>query len=220
MSAGVPAAAWPAAAAKLGTVTLGGDLEAGAQVALAPAEAGRVDGQRERDEAGVGRLVDQRAGHAAVAEARRAGTSAARRAPPRRPRPGSRSRASTGTITVPAAAAARAMPGSPSGWAIRWKATGATSSGIETGVPSTVVSVVAALDVDQRARSQPPAREGLDVVAQRALVAGAAGEVAVGAGIEPLAREPLVVGDVAGLDRQPLGRGRPLAGRSPDTSGT
>jgi hypothetical protein len=44
-------------------------------------------------------------------------------------------------MSVPAAAAARAVPASPSGWAMRWKATGATRSGIETRVPSTVVSV-------------------------------------------------------------------------------
>ena len=48
-------------------------------------------------------------------------------------------------MTVPAAAAARAIAGSPSGWAIRWNATGATSSGIDTSVPSTVVAVVASL---------------------------------------------------------------------------
>ena len=34
--------------------------------------------------------------------------------------------------TVPAAAAARATPSSPSGWARRWYAVGATSSGMET----------------------------------------------------------------------------------------
>ncbi len=45
-------------------------------------------------------------------------------------------------MIVPAAAAARAMPTSPSGWARRWNATGATSSGIDTVVPSTVVAVV------------------------------------------------------------------------------
>src|SRR5436190_2074204 len=48
-------------------------------------------------------------------------------------------------ITVPAAAAARAVAGSPSGWAIFWNAVGDTSNGIDTGVPSTVVSRVAAL---------------------------------------------------------------------------
>ena len=45
-------------------------------------------------------------------------------------------------MTVPAAAAARAMPGSPSAWASFWIAVGATSSGIETGVPSTVVAAL------------------------------------------------------------------------------
>ena len=44
-------------------------------------------------------------------------------------------------MIVPAAAAARAIPGSPSGCASLWIAVGATSSGIETGVPSTVVAV-------------------------------------------------------------------------------
>ena len=45
-------------------------------------------------------------------------------------------------MTVPAAAAPRAIASSPSGCAIRWKAVGATSSGIETSVPSTLVAVV------------------------------------------------------------------------------
>ena len=44
-------------------------------------------------------------------------------------------------MIVPAAAAARAMPTSPSGCASRWNATGATSTGIDTVVPSTVVAV-------------------------------------------------------------------------------
>ena len=45
-------------------------------------------------------------------------------------------------MIVPAAAAARAIATSPSGSTRRWKATGATSSGIETSVPSTVVAVL------------------------------------------------------------------------------
>ena len=45
-------------------------------------------------------------------------------------------------MIVPAAAAAPAIASSPSGWTRRWKATGATSSGIETPVPSTVVAAV------------------------------------------------------------------------------
>ena len=41
----------------------------------------------------------------------------------------------------PTAAAARARPSSPSGCAIRWYATGATTTGEATAWPSTVVSV-------------------------------------------------------------------------------
>ncbi len=44
--------------------------------------------------------------------------------------------------SVPAAAAARAVASSPSAASIPCIANGATSSGIETGVPSTVVAVV------------------------------------------------------------------------------
>ena len=44
-------------------------------------------------------------------------------------------------MSVPAAAAPRAIATSPSSCAICWNAIGATSAGIETGVPSTVVSV-------------------------------------------------------------------------------
>jgi hypothetical protein len=43
-------------------------------------------------------------------------------------------------ITVPTAAAARAVAASPSSWHILWIAVGATSNGIETSVPSTVVA--------------------------------------------------------------------------------
>ena len=49
------------------TVTSGRDGEARAQVALAPARARRVDGEHDRLEAGLDRLVDERPGHAAVA---------------------------------------------------------------------------------------------------------------------------------------------------------
>ncbi len=41
---------------------------------------------------------------------------------------------------VPAAAAARAAAGSPSGWARRWKAVGATRTGMDTGIPNIVVA--------------------------------------------------------------------------------
>src|SRR5436190_848911 len=48
-------------------------------------------------------------------------------------------------MIVPAAAAARAIPHSPSGWASFCSATGATITGIAISVPSTVVAVVTAL---------------------------------------------------------------------------
>ena len=51
----------------------------------------------------------------------------------------------------PAAAAARARPSSPSGCAIRWYATGATTTGEPTGWPSTVVAVETA-SIPQRTR--------------------------------------------------------------------
>ena len=44
-------------------------------------------------------------------------------------------------MSVSAAAAPRAIATSPSSWAIDWNAIGATSTGIETSVPSTVVPV-------------------------------------------------------------------------------
>jgi hypothetical protein len=51
-------------------------------------------------------------------------------------------------------------------------------------------------DVDQDPRPQLPGPVGLGVTPQRALVAGAAREVAVGPRLELLEREPLEVGDV------------------------
>jgi hypothetical protein len=45
-------------------------------------------------------------------------------------------------IVTPAAAAARAVARSASGWARRWKAVGASSTGIAMPVPSTVTSRV------------------------------------------------------------------------------
>ena len=45
-------------------------------------------------------------------------------------------------MSVPAPAAPRAMATSPSSCAICWNAIGATSAGMETVEPSTVVSVV------------------------------------------------------------------------------
>jgi hypothetical protein len=51
-------------------------------------------------------------------------------------------------------------------------------------------------DVDQNTRAQLPALVGLGVPPQGALVAGAAGEVAVRARFQLLEREPLEIGDV------------------------
>ena len=85
------------------------------------------------------------------------------------------------------------MPGSPSGWAMRCRATGATSTGIETSVPSTVVAVETALTSTSTRGQQLAAREGGLVVGQRALVARAAGEVAQRAGVEALGDERLEV---------------------------
>jgi hypothetical protein len=45
-------------------------------------------------------------------------------------------------IAVPALAAARAIPTSPSGWATRWNATGATTNGIDSSWPRREVRVV------------------------------------------------------------------------------
>ncbi len=104
-------------------------------------------------------------------------------------------------MIVPAVAAARAIATSPSGSTRRWNATGATSSGIEISRAENGRLGADLADVDEHARAQSPAREGGDVVAQRALVAGTAGEVAVHAGIELLGGEALVVGDVDRLRR-------------------
>jgi hypothetical protein len=51
-------------------------------------------------------------------------------------------------------------------------------------------------DVDQHPGPELPALEGLGVPAQGALVARAAGEVAVRSGLEALGRQPLEIGDV------------------------
>jgi hypothetical protein len=42
------------------------------------------------------------------------------------------------TMIVPAAATARAVASSPSGWARRWNAVGATNTGIDAREPSSV----------------------------------------------------------------------------------
>ena len=74
-------------------------------------------------------------------------------------------------ITVPARAAARAVAHSPSGFASRCSAVGATSTGSETGPPSTVAAVLTrptSTSIRGRSRRRP---ERAAVVAERVLVA-------------------------------------------------
>jgi hypothetical protein len=62
-------------------------------------------------------------------------------------------------ITVPVAAAARAVDSSASGSASRWNAVGATSTGSATSVPSTVVAVETVLmSTSTRGRSSQRAK--------------------------------------------------------------
>ena len=56
-------------------------------------------------------------------------------------------------MPVPAAAAPRAVAHSPSGWKSSWYATGPTTTGSATGVPSTVVAVEIS-DTSQRTRGR------------------------------------------------------------------
>ena len=102
-------------------------------------------------------------------------------------------------ISVPAAAAARAIAGSPSGWASLWNAVGATRSGIETGVPSTVVSVVTSETSTSTRGRRHRRSQAVEIRVERALVVGAAGVEAEGAGLEPRLRETFEVGDADGL---------------------
>ena len=106
-------------------------------------------------------------------------------------------------MSVPAAAAPRAIATSPSSCAICWNAIGATRAGIETGVPSTVVSRRDRRDVDENARPEPETRERLAVPAKRPLVARAADDVAPGLGRDGLLGQPLGV-----VDREELLHGR------------
>jgi hypothetical protein len=77
--------------------------------------------------------------------------------------------------------------------------------GAEDGRPGRDVG-----DVDQDARPELPALVGIGIPPQGPLVAGAAGEVAVGARLELLERETLEVSDVDGIrDERRLFRVRP-----------
>ena len=98
-------------------------------------------------------------------------------------------------MSVPASPAPRAIATSPSSWAICWKAMGATRAGIETGVPSTVVSVETD-DTSTRTLGRNRKRgERLAVPAKRPFVAGAADDVAPGLGRDGLLGHPLCVVD-------------------------
>ena len=110
-------------------------------------------------------------------------------------------------ITVPAAAAARAMPSSPSGCASFWNATGATSDGHREPRPVEVDRGVDGVDVHEHARDQLPLGERGDVAAQRALVPGAPGEVPERPGLEHLGGNALEVGDVEERTRGPTSCG-------------
>ena len=85
-------------------------------------------------------------------------------------------------------AAARAVARSPSGCASRWKAVGATRTGIEARRAEQRDAEVAAAAAAQHARDQADARERRLVRAQRDLVFRPAGEEVVHGGVETFAR--------------------------------
>ena len=165
--------------------------------------------------AAVDGLVDQRVGHAAVAQHVELKPARRRRARRRRPRAAVAVASVETHISVPAPAAARAIPGSPSGWAMRCRATGRDEHrhrdlGAQDGRRGRDVA-----DVDQHARQQLAAGEGGLVVGQRALVAGAAGEVAERARVEALGDERL---EVAQADRPAGAAGSALIAAAPGRS--
>ena len=82
-------------------------------------------------------------------------------------------------MTVPAAAQARAVARSPSGCARRWKAVGATSTGIASRAAEQRDPELGSAAAAQHARDQADARERRLVGAQRDLVVRPAGEEVV-----------------------------------------
>ena len=175
--------------------TSGGIAKPGSKVALAPAGARGVDGQRDRLEARIDRLVDERPGDPAVAEAvelkpaRRPGRLAGNLARARggegrqaHDRLGVRRRSGHRHLAVGIDEPLEGDRGDQHRH--RDRRPEDRRLGAHVG------------DVDQHPRTQADAGEGGDVVAQGALVAGPAGEVAVDPGLEALAGEPLVIGDV------------------------
>ena len=198
ISGGVPPAGWPTAAAKAGTVMSAGTSNPvrrsrsrrpsrGASTVSAIAQEARLVG-----------LVDQRPCDAGIAEhvelepARGArggrGDLGRRRGRERREhhrRPGGGGRAGHAGLAVRVGDALKRHRRDQQ----RHRQAGAQDGGLRGR----------GAHVHERARPQQPAGERLDVVAQRALVTCAPREVAVGPGVQPLAGEPLVVRDVAGL---------------------
>jgi hypothetical protein len=92
-------------------------------------------------------------------------------------------------ISVPAAAAPRAIATSPSSCAICWNAIGATSTGIDTGDPRTVVSVV----TEETSTSTRGRSRKCENASQCALFSGAAVDVAPGTGLDRGLGQPLGV---------------------------
>ena len=135
-----------------------GNLEPGAEVALTAAELREVDGEHDCPVALATRPARSCPGRLRGRSTSRAGTSA------RRPAAAAATSSIVAVasvdkhITVPAAAAPRAIASSPSGCAIRWKAVGATSTGSDTSVPSTVVAASPRRRRRASAASAPSAR--------------------------------------------------------------
>ena len=199
------------AATESGDANVLGNRERSACVALAVAAHRRVDRQHERAEPAVACLRDQLARHALVAEhvelepERRAGRRDLGRRRGRDRRQAHDRARSLGGAGHPHLAV---------GMRDALERDRRHEQRHRDVLPEHRSRRRARLDVDQQARPQTAATERLDVVAQRHLVTRAAGVVAVGAGLETLCREPLVVPDVErhGL-RHATERIRPLPPR-------
>jgi hypothetical protein len=194
---------------------LGRDLEAGADVPLPLAREGRIDGQQQGLVPGLGRLLDHRSGHAAVAKAidlhpalapwrrlgdlGRAGAGQARKA---HHRPGGVGRAGHPLLTV---RMGEQLEGD------RRDQEGDVKLGTENRRLGRDVR-----DVDQDPGPQLPSLVGLGIAPQGPLVACAAGEIAVRARLELLERETLEVRDVDRIGHAP----RLFAGRTAPNDGT
>ena len=154
-----------------------GSLEACSDLAMPDPVHGKVGGEDERRVAGLERLLDDVVAHLAVAKdvdleparGTRGGAAIS---------PGVAVATVETHMSVPAAAAPRAVASSPSSCAICWNAIGATRTGIDTGVPSTVVSVVTD-ETSTRTRGRSRKLENASrFQRKRPLVTGAAGDVA------------------------------------------